>query len=290
MDIRLKCFLVFLLLTVGTQVTTTFAQESGTKLFKGEIGIAPYTFRKVWKFGTPATLDIIQSMGFTEIEGGGAGIDAAEYKKMCDDRGLKITSMGTGYQNLVDDPQAIIKTAKTFGAKYVMVAWIPHNTGKFGMANAKKACEDFNKAGKILAESGITLCYHAHGYEFGESEEGGTILDYMMKNTNPDYVSYEMDIFWIHFGGGDPAALLRKYPNRWKLMHLKDMQNDIKKDHTGLTDPEFDVTLGKGQLDIREILIAAQEVGVKHYFIEDESSRIFDQLPESIKYLKETIK
>lgn len=277
-----------LLLILSFKTEKTSGQSSGELLFKGEIGIAPYTFRKVMKFGVPATLDIIKSMGFTSIEGGGAGMDAEEYKKLCDDRGLKIPSMGTGYQNLVDDPMSVVKIAKTYGSKYVMVAWIPHNTGNFGLANAMKACADFNAAGKVLAEHGITLCYHAHGYEFKKQDDGTTLLDYMMANTKPEYVSFEMDIFWIHFGGGDPVDLLKKYQGRWKLMHVKDMKKDIKKDLTGLTDPEHDVALGTGQLDIKAILKTAAETGIQHYFIEDESSRIFDQLPESIKYLKET--
>lgn len=282
--LKLLSLLIFIsLFTPAAQIS---AQETGKNLFEGEIGIAPYTFRKVFRFGIPATLDLIQSMGFTEIEGGGAGMDATEYRKLCDERGLKIPSMGTGYQNLVEDPMAVVETAKTFGSKYVMVAWIPHNTGKFGLANAKKACEDFNAAGKILSENGLVLCYHAHGYEFADDGSGQTILDYMMKNTDPRYVSFEMDIFWIQFGGGDPVALLKKYPDRWKLMHVKDMQKGIAKDLTGLTNPEFDVTLGTGQIDIKQVLKTAKEVGIKHYFIEDESSRIFDQLPESIQFLK----
>src|SRR5690606_30181381 len=126
----------------------------------------------------------------------------------------------------------------------------------------------------------------AHGYEFQPHDGGGTLLDYMMENTNPAYVSFEMDIFWIQFGGGDRAALLRKYPNRWKLMHVKHMKKGIKKDLTGLTDPEHDVALGTGQLNMPEILKAAKEIGIAHYFIEDESSRILDQIPASIAYLK----
>jgi len=89
--------------------------------------------------------------------------------------------------------------------------------------------------GKILKENGLTLCYHAHGYEFLEYQ-GGTLLDYMMEQTDPEYVSYEMDIFWIQFGGGNPVELLDKYGDRWKLMHIKDMKKGIKKDLTGLTD------------------------------------------------------
>lgn len=261
------------------------AQQTGDPIFTAEIGVAPYTFRRSFPNGVAATLDTIKMMGFTEIEGGGGRMDAMEYKKLCDERGLSIPSMGTGYKQLVENTQEIIDRAKIYGAKYIMCAWIPHETGDFNFENAKKAVEDFNQAGKTLAENGLTLCYHAHGYEFRE-HGGGTLLDYMMDQTNPEYVSYEMDIFWIQFGGGDPVKLLEKYGDRWKLMHVKDMKKGIKKDLTGLTDPEHDVALGTGQVDIEGVMRAAQKVGIKHYFIEDESSRIITQIPQSISYLR----
>ena len=95
-----------------------------------------------------------------------------------------------------------------------------------------------------------------------------------------------MDIYWIQFGGGDPVALLKKYGNRWKLMHIKDMRKGIKKDLTGLTSPENDVALGTGELDLPAILKEAKKIRIKHYFIEDESSNITIQVPQSIAYLK----
>lgn len=254
-------------------------------LFTAELGIAPYTFRNSFPKGIAATLDTIQSLGFTEIEGGGQGMKPEAYKKLCEERGLSIPSMGAGYEQLVKDPMEIVSKAKILGAKYVMAAWIPHDTGNFGLEDAKKAVNDFNTFGKVLADNGITFCYHAHGYEF-KPHEDGTLLDYIMENTNPEYVSFEMDIFWIHFGGGDPAALLRKYPDRWKLIHLKDMKKGTEKDLTGLTDVTNDVAIGTGELDIPEILKAAKEIGIAHYFIEDESPIFMQQIPESIEYLK----
>src|SRR5690606_28605117 len=99
-------------------------------------------------------------------------------------------------------------------------------------------------------------------------------------------VSFEMDTLWVYFGGGDPAALLRKYPTRWTLMHLKDLKKGTPKDLTGLTDHNNDVEIGTGELNFPEILKAAKEIGIKHYFIEDESDHILTQIPKSIKYLR----
>jgi sugar phosphate isomerase/epimerase len=95
-----------------------------------------------------------------------------------------------------------------------------------------------------------------------------------------------MDIFWIQFGGGDPVALLKKYGNRWKLMHLKDMRKGTKKDLSGLTGPENDVPLGTGEIDIPAILKEANKIGIKHFFIEDESNYVNTQVPQSVAYLK----
>jgi sugar phosphate isomerase/epimerase len=151
--------------------------------------------------------------------------------------------------------------------------------------DAAKAVNDFNRIGEYLKGHGIIFCYHAHGYEF-QPYENGTLLDYIIKNTNPQYVSFEMDIFWIQFGGGDPVALLKKYGDRWKLMHLKDMRKGTKKDLSGLTGPENDVPLGTGEIDIPAILKEANKIGIKHFFIEDESNYVNTQVPQSVAYLK----
>ena len=100
------------------------------------------------------------------------------------------------------------------------------------------------------------------------------------------YVSFEMDVLWTQFGGGNPVALLKKYGNRWKLMHLKDLRKGVPKDLTGGTSQENDVTLGTGEIDIPGILKEANKIGIKHFFIEDESSRVNTQVPQTIAYLK----
>jgi sugar phosphate isomerase/epimerase len=222
-------------------------------------------------------------MGITEIEGVGKGLTPEQFKKLCDERGIKIPSTGADYNQLVNNIEEVVKNTKTLGAKYVMTAWIPHN-GKFTLQDAQKAVQDFNAAGKVLKENGITFCYHVHGYEF-YPHENGTLLDYIIQKTNPEYVSFEMDIMWTYFGGGDPVKLLNQYGSRWKLMHLKDLRKGTVKDLTGGTSVENDVVLGTGELNIPEILRAANKVGIKHYFIEDESSSVTKQIPQSIRYL-----
>jgi sugar phosphate isomerase/epimerase len=283
----MKKRLLFFLITaisILLNTVTVFGQNNGP-LYTAPLGVQAYTFRKSFPISVPNTLDTIKMMGFTEMEGGGNRMPPEDFRKLCDDRGISLPSMGAGYDELVKSPDSIIYRAKIYGSKYVMCAWIPHTNGVLTLENAKKAVEDFNRIGKILKEQGLTFCYHAHGYEF-QPYGNGTLLDYIFENTNPEYVSFEMDVFWMQFGGGDPVALLKKYGGRWKLVHLKDMRKGTVKNLTGLTTPENDVPLGTGEIDIPGILREANKIGIKHFFIEDESNHVIEQVPQSISYLK----
>ncbi len=260
--------------------------KTGEAIFTAPVGVQAYSFRNYFPKDIPGTLDRIQKMGIKEIEGGSGAIPPEEYKKLCDARGITIPSTGASFDKLEKDPMSIVESAKALGSKYVMCAWIPHeNRGNFSLADADRAIRVFNAAGKVLSENGLIFCYHPHGYEF-QSYKGGTLLDYIIKNTNEKYVSFEMDTFWVQFGGGDPVGLLKEYGKRWKLLHLKDMKKGIKKDLTGGTDVEYNVPLGTGELDMRGILIEARKIGIAHYFIEDESSAVVQQVPKSIAYMR----
>jgi sugar phosphate isomerase/epimerase len=263
---------------------TAIAQK-GKPLFTAPLGVQSFTFRKSFPIDVAKTLDTIKMLGFTEIEGGGGRMSPQEFKKLCDERGISIPSTGAGYEQLAKSPDSVAMRAKALGASYVMCSWIPHKNGTLTFEDAKNAVEVFNKAGKVLKEQGLTFCYHAHGYEF-QRYENGTLLDYIFANTDPEYVSFELDILWVHFGGGDPVGLMKKYGNRWKLMHLKDLKKGAKKDLTGLTPTENDVVIGTGELNIPAILKQAKKTGIKHYFIEDESNNVMGQVPLSIAYLK----
>lgn len=283
MKYQLMSFVLFLALLACN--TTSKLGKPGDPIFVAPMAVQAYSFRNYFPKDVVATLDNIKAMGITEIEGTPGRIDLEDYKKLCDERGINIPSTGANFDQLENTPMDIVKNAKTLGAKYVMCAWVPHKSGEFSLADAQKAVAVFNKAGKVLQENGLTLCYHPHGYEF-QPYEKGTLLDYIIQNTDAKYVSFEMDVFWIQFGGGDPVALLQKYGNRWKLMHLKDMKKGTEKNLTGGTSVENNVPLGTGELDMKNILIEGRKIGIAHYFIEDESSAVMAQVPESIAYLR----
>ena len=275
----LLCLLIFLFFDIsGALAQALFPQTPGIQL---------YTYRNSFKKDVAATLDTIRDLGFKEVECGVSpyGLTTEQFKLMLDERGLKAPAVGAGYEELVNNPEEIARKAKILGASYVMTAWIPHDGDNFTIEHAKKAVEDFNRVGKILKENGLTFCYHNHGYEFRPYEDG-TLFDYIAENTDPEYVSFEMDILWTFLPGADPAALLRKYGDRWKLMHLKDLKKGVESNHTGHTPLENNVVLGSGQIDMPAVLKAAKEVGIQHYFIEDESPWVSEQVPQSLAYLK----
>lgn len=270
---------------LGLGAIETFAQK-GKPLFPQTPGMEAYTYRVSFKKDVAATLDTIKALGITELESGPSpnGMAPEAFRKLLDERGMTCPSMGAGYDEIVKDPAEVARKAKIIGAKYVMVAWIPHKK-EFTLEDAQKAAADFNRAGKVLKENGITFCYHNHGYEF-QPYKNRTLFDYLAENTDPKYVSFEMDMLWAFHGGQDPVKLLNKYGNRWKLVHLKDLRKGVKGDLTGNTPTENDVVLGTGQLDVPAILRAAKKAGVKHYFIEDESPVWYKQVPQTMSYLK----
>src|SRR5690606_33273085 len=153
-----------------------------------EIGLQLYSLRHQFEKDVPGTLAKIREMGFREVEGGGTyGYSMEEFKAMLAENELSVVSVGAGYEDLVNNPQAVIDNANAFGAKFVMCAWIPQPENAFGIEHVKQAADVFNNAGKLMYENGISFNYHIHGYEF-KPYEGGTFFDYLAANTDPRYV------------------------------------------------------------------------------------------------------
>jgi len=273
---------IAVLLACFFQADTIFAQL----LFPQKPGVVSYTYRKYFEKDVPSTLDMIKANGFTDIEFSNLfGKTAAELRALIDERGLKCSSFGVSYEDFINKTALVAQNAKALGADYVRVAGIPHK-GVFTPEEAQQAIDDFNKTGKLLKEQyGLSFVYHNHGFEF-EPYKTGTLFDRLVEQTDPKYVSFELDILWAFFPGQDPAKLLDKYPGRFKLMHLKDLKKGIKGNLSGGTSGDNDVALGAGQMDIPAILKAAKKAGIQHYYIEDESNNVMEQVPVSIAYLK----
>ncbi|WP_281540636.1 sugar phosphate isomerase/epimerase family protein [Maribacter aestuarii] len=249
-----------------------------------EVGLQLYSLRNQFKENVPETLKIIKDWGITKIEGGGTyGLTNKDFTELLSENNLDVVSVGASFEDLENNPEKVVQNAKDFGAKYVMCAWIPHDDNKFDLEETKHATEVFNEAGRLLGENGLTLAYHPHGYEFRPYEDG-TLFDYMAKNAT-DF-TFELDVYWAKHGGADPLALMKKYPSKFTLLHLKDMQKGIKGNNSGHEDVETNVVLGTGQVDIAGVVAEAKKLGIEYMFIEDESSRVLEQVPQSLAYLE----
>ena len=235
----------------------------------------------------PGTLDEVKSFGIKNVElAGTCNMTPEKFVQELDARGLKAVSGHFDYGRYRDDPEGVAKEAKALRLEYAGCAWIPHNDD-FDEKTCREAIAIFNKAGEVLAKHGLKFFYHVHGFEF-QPFGNGTLLDLLFQETNPKYVNYEMDIFWIVFPGQDPVKLLEKYPKRWQLSHLKDMRKTVKTGSlTPNADVKDDVALGTGQIDMPAVLRAAKKAGMKWYFIEDESPTSEQQIPQSLLYLEQ---
>ena len=251
-----------------------------------EVGLQLYSLRNEFPNDVPGTFAKIKSWGITNLEDGNDGTygySQKEYNNMLVENGLKIVSVSAPFEELQNSPETVLERAKNYGAKYAVCFWIPHNGTDFTIKDTKMAIEVFNKAGKLFEKEGVTLAYHPHGYEFRPYGEE-LLMDHMIKSS--DHFDFEMDVYWFAHPGQDPVAWLKKYPKEFKLLHLKDCKKGTQGNQNGESDVETNVVLGTGQIDISAIVEEARKIGVDYMFIEDESSSVLKQVPESIVFLK----
>jgi len=281
MNIRFKVLIVLgILLLIPMAIV-----QAGS--FKADAGLQLYSLRDDFKKDVPGTLKKVQSFGIRLVELAGTyDLTPDKFKGLLAAHNLKAVSSHFSYDRFRDDPEGVARDAKALGVQYAGCAWITHE-GAFDEKECRDAIQVFNRAGDILARQGVKFFYHTHGYEFQPYGQG-TLFDLLMAETKPEHVCYEMDVFWVVHPGQDPVKLLLKYGKRFELMHVKDMKKGVKTgDLTGKSDVSNDVTLGTGQMNWPAILRAADKAGVKYYFIEDESPTSAQQIPQSLKFLKQ---
>jgi len=240
-------------------------------------GIQLYTFRDALENDAMGTLKKIAALGIKEIEsarsdkGNYYGLKPEEMKSACNDLGMKLVS---GHVHLDDQWEDTMDQAVASGQEYLICSTMP-SEGQT-VDNYKKVADMFNKAGAACKERNLKFGYHNHEYEF-ETKDGQVLYDVLLKNTDPNLVYMELDLGWVVATGNNPVDYFEKFPGRFPLWHLKDM-NIAEKRST-----EF----GKGGMDIASILKNEEKSGVKHIFIEQEeyTHNAFESMEENMKYL-----
>ncbi|MES2731942.1 MAG: sugar phosphate isomerase/epimerase [Bacteroidota bacterium] len=252
------------------------AITSGRNL--GSIGIQLWSVKDVIEKDLKGTLQQLATIGYKEIEsypgekGHYYGLAPKEFKALLDGMGLTLVSshFGSGAKTgksgswqqatMLQNFEELAGKAAETGQKYLTCAWMDESLRKTP-EDLKQTAALFNKTGEICKKAGLQFAYHNHDFEF--KKVGDVMLyDYMIENTDPALVQWEMDIYWVAAGGQDPLAYFKKYPNRFPLGHVKDMD---KQDKTKNTE------IGSGSLNFPELLKAAQAAGMKHFIVEQES-------------------
>ena len=249
------------------------AKRKGVK----DAGLQLYTVRKEMLEDNIGTLKKIAHLGYKEIESAGSekgsyyGFKPSEMKKITTDLGMTLRS---GHVHYDDKWQKTIDEAVESGQQYLIVSVLP--TKGQTVDNYKNVAELFNKAGEACKKSNLFFGYHNHDSEF-EKENGKILYDVLLENTDPQFVKMEMDLGWVIVTGNNPLDYFAKYPGRFPLWHLKDM--NMAEKHS--------VEFGKGGLDIKKMLQNSTKAGMKYFFVEQEeySGTAFDCLKYNIDYL-----
>lgn len=247
------------------------------------IGLQLYSARVALAKDFPGTLKRIGAIGYHEVEAAGFyNHSAADVKRLMTDANLRCVSAHYGLADLLKTTDATIEYARTLGLDYVICSspWAANPAhledypgGSWeGTLHAmtlddwKWNAEQFNKIGRKMHEAGLRFGYHNHTMEFRKTN-GNTGYEVLLKDTDPHYVTLELDCGWAAAAGQNPAKLMRSHPTRFSMLHLK----DLKPAPAG-TEPDqrHSTIIGEGVVDFRPIFAAAKSIGIKHYFVEQE--------------------
>jgi len=247
-------------------------------------GIQLYTFWKELAEDVPGTLAKISAIGYKSVESAGLiGKTAAEFRKALDDAGLKCPSSHLFLSPGVT-PQQYFESIKALGSEYAVSSVLLKPAGPikssddyFKMIAAltpddfKKMAAELNTMAAQAKSVGLQFAYHNHNIEFHKWSDGATSYEILMSETDPSLVKIELDCGWADLAGQQPLELFRKYPGRFRMLHIKDfapMAHPVVSPGPGST-PEW-AELGKGHIDYRAILAAAPAAGVERIFVEQE--------------------
>lgn len=261
-------------------------QDADADKSKKDIYIQLYSVRDDIKTDYAGTIAAVAEIGYTGVEAAGYNeglfydMTPAAFKQSIEDAGMEVLSSHTGKP--LADPVAdtnweetwawwdtAIQAHKDAGMKYIVVPWIP--TPKT-LADLQAYCDYFNQIGEKCNEAGLRFGYHNHNFEFKEIE-GEIMYDYLLNNTDPSKVFFEMDVYWLQQGGFNPVDYMNKYPGRFELLHIKD-----------------ELEIGEsGDMDFEAIYNNAETAGTKYMIVEVEryTGTPLDGVKESYDFLND---
>jgi sugar phosphate isomerase/epimerase len=278
-----KRSIVTIVLFVAVIGLTFTALDSCKQSDKGKnIGLQLYSLRDSIRNDVPGTIAKVAKMGYKFVEPAGYsdgklyGMEPAAFKALCEEHGLKILSTHVGH-NVPDSSNyeetmawwdVCIDAHVEAGAKFIVQPSMAGSAYE-SLEGLKAYCDYFNVVGEKCNAKGIRFGYHNHHREFLTQLDGHTIYDYMLENTDPAKVMFEMDLYWAVEGGVKPVDYFNKYPGRFELWHIKD------KAEVGAS----------GMIDFAAIWGGAAQSGMQYGIVEVEEYN-FDQFTSCQKSLE----
>lgn len=237
-------------------------------------GLQLYTVRSILARDFQGTLERVAEIGYSEVEFAGYfDRSPAEVRAALQATGLSAPAAHVPIEALRQNWAQTLDVAATVGHRYLVVPWIPAEDRT--LSGYQAVADLFNRAGRAAREAGVHFAYHNHDFEFA-TVGGRVAYDVLLAETDPAVVEFEMDLFWVTKGGADPLAYFERFPGRFPLVHVKDM------DAAGQM-----VDVGQGAIDFKRIFAARQQAGIRHYFVEhDNPPSPLESIRHSYQYLK----
>lgn len=260
---------------------------------KKNVGIQLYSLRDIIGKDVKGVIEKVAKAGFKEVEtygyapkGSFWGLSPKDFKALLHTNGLYSPSGHFSFDNYIstgnlDDIKSYIDASNVLGSKYVVAPWLSENLRK-GADDYKKVAARLNKAGELCIQAGINVGYHNHGFEFDKHGDT-TGFEILLAETDPNLVYFELDLYWAVFAGHNPVDIFKKYPHRFKMWHVKDMDKAKK---------NWNTEIGNGSIDFKSIFDKASLSGVKHIYLEQETNYKPDHIGSittSINYIKNSL-
>lgn len=245
------------------------------------VGIQLYTIRDLVNADLKGTLATLAKIGYKTIEAAGYnngmfyGMPPEEYKQLVTSLGLVPLSSHTGVS--IENANQVIDAHLRAGISYLVVPSIPKDKRQ-SIDDYLKLAAEFNKIGDMCKKAGLTFGYHNHAFEF-QPIDGKKPYDILLDNTELDLVTMQLDTYWMIYGNNDPIEYFNNYPGRFKLWHVKDMNDTEKKEST---------EIGSGIIDFPALFKNSEKAGLEYYFLEQEEFKMdpIESITQSFNYLK----
>jgi len=271
--------------SAGAALAATDAWSAKPLAWTKPIGLEMYTVREEFPKDPEGTLKKVAAVGYGEVEIP-TEIPAETLKGYLTAAGLTAPSTYPEVPKDVESWKKTLDHVKPYGVRYVVVGDNP----KLDADAWKKRADLFNECGKLAQQAGMQFCYHAHYHEFAVVD-GTSGYDIMLTHCDAKLLKMEMDIFWATYAGQDPIAYFKKYPDRFPLLHIKDLKKGFP---SSTSDFPYDnglnpfAPVGQGRIDWAGIFAHVKQAGTRHIFVEQDrcDGSPFDAIKTSFDYLK----